>query len=82
MATLRTLIALMLWAAPAFAADPFDGLDGCYILYDLKKGKSKMPIKRTIGEYFSFVRQARRTLKNTPADASRNLPCANPAKPL
>ncbi|MGA2220807.1 MAG: glycosyltransferase family 2 protein [Verrucomicrobiia bacterium] len=50
--------------------------------YDLKKGKSKMPIKRTIGEYFSFVRQARRTLKNTPVDASRNLPCANPDKPL
>jgi dolichol-phosphate mannosyltransferase len=34
--------------------------------YDLKKGKSKMPIKRTIREYVSFVRQARRTLRQTP----------------
>jgi dolichol-phosphate mannosyltransferase len=32
--------------------------------YDLKKGKSKMPITRTMREYLSFVRQSRKTLRD------------------
>ena len=50
--------------------------------YDLKKGKSKMPIKKTIREYFSFVSQERRTLKNTPVSTPGTAPCTNPGKPL
>jgi dolichol-phosphate mannosyltransferase len=37
--------------------------------YDLKKGKSKMPIKRTIREYVSFLRRARAALRQTPVPA-------------
>ena len=50
--------------------------------YDLKKGKSKMPIKKTFREYLSFVRQARRTLKNTPVTPPGDMPCPDPNKPL
>jgi dolichol-phosphate mannosyltransferase len=49
--------------------------------YDLKRGKSKMPIMKTIREYFSFVRQARRTLKDMPVTPAA-APCTNPRKPL
>jgi dolichol-phosphate mannosyltransferase len=33
--------------------------------YDLKKGKSKMPILKTMREYFSFVGEVKRTLRGT-----------------
>jgi glycosyltransferase involved in cell wall biosynthesis len=49
--------------------------------YDLKKGKSKMPIKKTIREYVSFVRQARRTLRQTLAPESHGAPVASAPKP-
>lgn len=38
--------------------------------YDLKKGKSKMPIKKTIREYVTFVRQAKQALAKTPGVAA------------
>lgn len=38
--------------------------------YDLKHGKSKMPVARTIREYFSFIRRMRRTAKETRARSS------------
>lgn len=50
--------------------------------YDLKKGRSKMPIKKTIREYFSFVRQARRTLRNTPVPNPAQASCVTPGKPV
>lgn len=39
--------------------------------YDLKQGKSKMPISRTIREYFSFIRRVRRIEKETRARLQR-----------
>lgn len=48
--------------------------------YDLKKGKSKMPIKKTICEYVSFVRQARRSLRQTPAAPPTRARVANVPK--
>jgi predicted component of viral defense system (DUF524 family) len=33
--------------------------------YDLKQGRSKMPVAKTFWEYFSFVRRMRRLEKST-----------------
>jgi dolichol-phosphate mannosyltransferase len=49
--------------------------------YDLKKGKSKMPIKKTIREYVSFVRHARRVLHQTPAPEPQDPSVARASKP-
>ncbi|HEX4141033.1 MAG TPA: glycosyltransferase [Candidatus Methylacidiphilales bacterium] len=41
--------------------------------YDLKRGKSKMPIAKTMREYVTFVGQTRRTLRGVPiASQSQN----------
>jgi len=48
--------------------------------YDLKRGKSKMPILKTIREYFAFVSQVKRTLRGV-TSASRKGDCVIEPKP-